>query len=116
MASIPKRNVLIIGASGIVGKSAVEQYIDDGNWNVHGLSRRFPEILDEKHAKEFRHTKLDLMDVEECQRTLPQFSHVTHILYSALIEQDGDLQGMGHSILQRQGEVANIHRRLMEVY
>lgn len=89
MGSLSK-SVLIIGASGIVGKSAVQEFINAG-WETHGISRRYPEILAPEHQEKFKHHKLDLFDVEACERELPKFSFITHILYSALIEQDGDL-------------------------
>ena len=91
MAFSPEKNILILGASGIVGKSAVEMFIDDRSWNVYGISRRFPEILSEEHSKKLRHTSLDLFDAAACQEVLPKFSHITHILYTALIDHGTDM-------------------------
>lgn len=90
MGSLSKRSVLVIGASGIVGKSAIQEFINAG-WETHGISRRYPEILAPEHDKHFIHHKLDLFDKAACARELPKLSFVTHILYSALIEQEGDL-------------------------
>ncbi|KAB5517413.1 hypothetical protein GE09DRAFT_1158762 [Coniochaeta sp. 2T2.1] len=90
MDSRPRQSVLVIGASGIVGKSAIQEFIDAG-WETHGISRRYPEVLAVRHDAKFQHHKLDLFDVEACKRELLKFSFVTHILYAALIEQEGDL-------------------------
>jgi nucleoside-diphosphate-sugar epimerase len=91
MGSVAKKNVLIIGASGIVGKSAVEEFVKSGEWNVYGISRTYPSILSAGHSVIFQHTPLDLFDQKACADVLPHFNSVTHILYCALIEQPGDL-------------------------
>jgi nucleoside-diphosphate-sugar epimerase len=90
MGSVSKRSVLVIGASGIVGKSAIQEFIN-AQWETHGISRRNPQIVAPEYEKHFDHHKLDLFDKEACARELLKFSFVTHILYSALIEQEGDL-------------------------
>jgi nucleoside-diphosphate-sugar epimerase len=90
MGSIERRAVLIIGASGIVGKSAVQEFINAG-WETHGISRRYPEILAPEYKEKFIHHSLDLFDKPTLDQELPKFSFVTHILYTALIEQPGNL-------------------------
>ncbi len=94
--NMSRNAVLVIGASGIVGKSAIQEFINAG-WETHGISRRYPEVLAPEHQAKFHHHVVDLFDIEACRRELPKFAFVTHILYSALIEQEGDLMNSWQS-------------------
>jgi len=108
MTGRPRKAVLIIGASGIAGKSAVQEFIDAG-WVTYGVSRGYPEILAPRHQERFIHHSLDLFDVEACQRVLQQFSSITHVVYSALIESEGDLQDSWRS-----SETGRMNQTMME--
>jgi len=81
--------VLIIGASGIVGTSAVEAFLAQG-WNVVALSRRPPEI---RSPRAFRHVVVDLMDEKACRDAAAGLRDVTHVVYAALFEKPGLVAG-----------------------
>lgn len=52
--------ILIAGASGLVGAACIDRFLDDG-WNVIAVSRRKPEVFNDKP---FRHVSLDLRDAD----------------------------------------------------
>ncbi|HVB52719.1 MAG TPA: NAD-dependent epimerase/dehydratase family protein [Candidatus Acidoferrales bacterium] len=81
--------VLVTGASGLVGTAAVERFLADG-WSVVALSRRRPEV---DNATPFRHIAVDLRDGESCRAALADVGDVTHIVYAAVYEKDGLVQG-----------------------
>lgn len=81
--------VLIAGASGVVGASAVDAYLDAG-WDVVALSRRAPEV---DSARPFQHLACDLRDAAAARAALAAVHGVTHIVYAALFEQPGLIAG-----------------------
>ena len=83
------RTVLVAGASGVVGVSAVEAFLRDG-WDVIALSRRRPETA---ATRDFRHLAVDLRDAESSRRALSELRGVTHVVYAALFEKPGLIGG-----------------------
>lgn len=75
------RKILIVGATGIVGRAATEHFRSLPNWQTVTLSRRAP---DGEAAQ--RHVALDLTDRAACVRAAPALASVTDVLYSALYE------------------------------
>ena len=73
--------VLIVGALGVVGRSAVEHFETRDGWNVVGLSRRGPNF--ETSA---RFVSADLMDGAGVEAALAQVGPITHVIYTALFE------------------------------
>lgn len=82
-------NVLVVGASGVVGTSAINAFLREG-WNVVGVSRREPEI---EPSDRFRHLPLDLFDRADVAEKLSQLSDITHVAFAALSEQPGLVAG-----------------------
>ena len=81
----PERVVLVAGASGVVGRAALERLAP-----VHrafGLSRRPPD------TDAGRHLRVDLTDREATRRALADLPPVTHLVYAALFEKPGLLEG-----------------------
>ncbi len=85
----PQGEVLILGASGLVGTQAANAFIKAG-WKVHASSRRFPELID---AGSFRHLSLDLMNPADCEAAVEELSAVTHVVYTAVYELPGLMPG-----------------------
>lgn len=83
------RTVLVAGASGVVGVSAVDAFLREG-WDVIALSRRKPEI---ESKKPFRHIAVDLRDADATRRALGELRGVTHVVYAALFEKPGLIGG-----------------------
>lgn len=82
---MPTRRILVAGASGVVGRAALEHFaVTD---EVHGLSRRPPD------TDAGVHHALDLTDRDACLATLAALPPFTHVVYAALHEQPGLLAG-----------------------
>lgn len=85
-----KKTVLIIGASGVVGWSAVESFLADSECEVITVSRRRPEM---NSNREFRHISVDLRDREQSESVFSELSGITHVVYAALYEKPGLIEG-----------------------
>jgi nucleoside-diphosphate-sugar epimerase len=81
--------VLIAGASGVVGSAALERFLDDG-WEAVALSRRRPDIDSDR---DFQHLSVDLRDADAAREALEPVDGVTHVVYAALYEKPGLIQG-----------------------
>jgi len=84
------KTVLIAGGSGVVGFSALEEFLADDRWNVVNVSRRRPET---KSTRPFRHLSVDLRDTDQCKEILGQLRGVTHVVYASLYEKPGLIAG-----------------------
>ena len=83
------KTVLILGASGVVGTAAVEQFLEEGA-EVIAVSRRKPEI---RGDRPWRHLAVDLRDAEASRAAFTQMPDVTHVVYAALYEKPGLIAG-----------------------
>jgi len=79
--------MLVVGASGIVGRAALEHFDELPGWRAIGLSRRAPDLPD------IEHIALDLQNAEACERVAKSLHEVTHVIYAALYEKPGLLAG-----------------------
>ena len=84
------KTVLIAGGSGVVGFSALEEFLADDHWDVVNVSRRRPET---KSKRPFRHLSADLRNADQCKETLGKLRGVTHVVYAALYEKPGLIAG-----------------------
>jgi nucleoside-diphosphate-sugar epimerase len=84
-----KKKILIAGASGVVGASAVDSFLAAGD-EVIALSRRKPEVLS---SKPFEHLAVDLRDAQASGWALSGLQGVTHVVYAALFEKPGLIPG-----------------------
>lgn len=80
--------VLIVGASGIVGRAAVDHFNGLPGWRVVATSRRAPDI-EGNHA----FVALDLRDAAACEAAAAGFAAVTHVVFAALYEKPGLVVG-----------------------
>ncbi|MEM9176842.1 MAG: SDR family oxidoreductase [Myxococcota bacterium] len=80
------RRVLVVGASGIVGRAAFERFATAG-WQTYGVSRRAPDL------EVGTHVPLDLLDAEACRAGLAALPPITHVVFAALQEKAGLLEG-----------------------
>ncbi|MGE3848509.1 MAG: NAD-dependent epimerase/dehydratase family protein [Gammaproteobacteria bacterium] len=81
--------VLIAGASGLIGTAAALEFLARG-WRVIALSRRLPELLE---GLPLVHVPLDLTDADACARAATGFGEVTHLVYTAVFELPGLIDG-----------------------
>jgi nucleoside-diphosphate-sugar epimerase len=85
---MPKRKILVAGASGLVGFAAVKHFAQLSDWEVVGVSRRIPPGLEGATL-----LSVDLSDQTRCAEVFAQMPDVTHIVYAALYEKPGLVQG-----------------------
>lgn len=81
--------VLIVGASGVIGQSAIARFCDSRFERVIGISRRRPPALPER----CEHLSLDLNDAAACRAAVATLGDVTHVVYAALYEKPGLVSG-----------------------
>lgn len=82
------RVVLVVGASGIVGRSAVARFSGQPGTQVIALSRRPPDL-----DGDFAFQALDLTDDAACAAASEAWAKVTHVVYTALYEKPGLIRG-----------------------
>ena len=75
----PPRHVLVVGATGVVGRAAVEHFTALGDWKITMVSRRPPG-----YATDALHVPLDLTDEAACTAVLGTMQGVTHLIYTAI--------------------------------
>ena len=80
--------VLVAGASGVVGYSAVKHFATVPGCAVVGLSRRLPMDLEGATL-----VSVDLHDADACRAVVRAHSDVTHLVYAALFEKPGLVAG-----------------------
>lgn len=80
--------MLVVGALGVVGRSAVEQFETMAGWTVAGLARRAPNF-----TTGATFVSADLADREAVNRAIDAVGPVTHVIYTALFEKPNIAQG-----------------------
>src|SRR5215470_6578976 len=85
---MPKRKVLVAGASGLVGFAAVKHFAQLPDWEAVGVSRRLPWGLEGATL-----ISVDLTDTACCAEVFGQMHDVTHVVYAALYEKPGLVRG-----------------------
>ncbi len=83
-----KKKVLVAGASGLVGFAAVRHFAGLDDWDVAGVSRRIPDGLEGATL-----ISVDLQDQARCTEVFSHMHDVTHVVYTALYEKPGVVQG-----------------------
>lgn len=97
-----ERTVLVVGASGIVGRAAFEHFATTDGWRAFGVSRRGPDLT------VGRHVSLDLLDGDGCRSRLADLPPITHMVYAALQEKPGLVEGWFDP------ELMETNRRMLE--
>ena len=82
------QTILIAGATGLVGYAALKHFARYSGSQVIAVSRRAPRELFGA-----RHIPLDLTDVARCQAAASELTGVTHLVYAALFERPGLVEG-----------------------
>jgi nucleoside-diphosphate-sugar epimerase len=86
---MPRKTVLIAGASGLVGYAAMKNFfVGDAACEVIAISRRRP---DETFGAQF--VAIDLTDAQSCSEIFSTLGNVTHVIYAALHERPGRIAG-----------------------
>jgi len=82
-----RKTVVVAGASGLVGYAALKHFAEASAADVIALSRRRPPGF------EGRHVALDLTDAAACRVAADSLQGVTHLVYAALFELPGLVEG-----------------------
>ena len=82
------RKVVVAGATGLVGNAALRHFGGAGGAELIALSRRQPRNL-----YGARHVALDLTDAAQCAVIAPEFKGTTHLIYTALHEEQSLVDG-----------------------
>lgn len=85
---MPRKVVLVAGASGLVGYAAMKHFAGEPGCEVIAVSRRRP---DETVGARF--IAADLTDARACTETFGTLQDVTHVIYAALYERPGLVAG-----------------------
>ena len=84
------RNLLVVGATGLLGRAVLKHFRTKSDWHCIGLSRRSPDL------SEVSHVKSDLMDKSSLDNQHTILKNVTHLVYGALYEMDDLISGWQH--------------------
>jgi nucleoside-diphosphate-sugar epimerase len=87
MVRMTLKTVLVAGATGLVGYAALKHFSASPDTRVIALSRRRPADF------AGRHLALDLTDVAACETAAGTLGDVTHVVYAALFELPGLVEG-----------------------
>jgi nucleoside-diphosphate-sugar epimerase len=83
-----RKTVLVAGATGVVGYAALKHFAAEPGADVIGVSRRVPPGVPSA-----RHLALDLTDAAACLDAAEAMRDVTHLVYAALFELPGLVEG-----------------------
>jgi nucleoside-diphosphate-sugar epimerase len=84
-----KKQILIAGASGLVGRGAIRAFAGDSDCEAVATSRREPEDLE----RAARFVPADLVDEAACRRIFSQMTGITHLVFAALYEKENLIAG-----------------------
>ncbi len=76
-----RKTMLVIGATGVIGRRLIETLEPMEDWDIVGVSRRAPGF-----ATRARHISVDLSDRDDCIAKLGGLSGVTHMMFAAYID------------------------------
>src|SRR5271156_3330552 len=85
---MPRKKILIAGASGLVGYAAVRHFASLPDWDVVAISRRIPTGV---QGAEF--ISIDLTETITCKEVFGRMTDVTHLAYAALYEKADLIKG-----------------------
>ncbi len=83
--------LLVAGASGLLGRAALEHFAGLGDWHLTGISRRAHGVSGASHLA------VDLASPEGVWRHREALAGTTHLLYVALHERDDLVAGWMHA-------------------
>ena len=79
--------LLVVGATGLLGRAAIKYFRAKKGWICAGLSRRPHKFRNVEYLAR------DLLDNPSIEKHQSKLRDVTHILYAALYEMDDLLSG-----------------------
>src|SRR6266705_3996867 len=73
-----RKEAVVVGALGVIGRYIVERLLKEEDWSVVGLSRRAAAA-----APRYRHVSVDLLDGADTAAKLAGCTQATHVFYAA---------------------------------
>jgi nucleoside-diphosphate-sugar epimerase len=73
-----RKEAVVVGALGVIGRYIVERLLKEDDWSVIGLSRRAANT-----APRYRHISVDLLDRADAAAKLAGLTQATHVFYAA---------------------------------
>jgi nucleoside-diphosphate-sugar epimerase len=97
-----RKQAVVVGALGVIGRYIVERLLREGDWSVIGLSRRQAEA-----APRYRHISVDLLDRETAAAELAGLTEATHVFYAAFAPAAGAAAGYASNIAPNRDMLVN---------
>jgi nucleoside-diphosphate-sugar epimerase len=88
-----RRQAVVVGALGVIGRYIVERLLGEDDWSVTGLSRRKAD-----DSARYRHVCVDLLDQRDTNDKLAGLSEATHIFYAAFQPVSGAAAGYAANV------------------
>ena len=76
IGQVRDNKVLIAGATGVVGHTAMEHFAALPDWDVVAISRNEPQ-----YKEAYTHIAVDLIDEVRCREVFGDMGDVTHVVY-----------------------------------
>ncbi len=77
-----RKQALVLGATGVTGRSILRHLARLREWDVVAVSRRPPDLGQDLEGR-FAHLAVDLLDASACRAELGRLREVTHIFFAA---------------------------------
>ncbi len=87
LGQVRGNKILIAGATGVVGHTALEHFAALSGWDVVAISRSKPQ-----YNAAYTHIVVDLTDEVRCREVFGQMSDITHVVYTALHDRAGPIK------------------------
>src|SRR5262245_49095977 len=97
-----RKEAVVGGALGVVGRYIVERLLEEDDWSVVGLSRRAAEA-----APRYRHISVDLLDREATAAKLAGLTQATHVFYAAFAPAAGAAAGFAANVTPNRDMLVN---------
>jgi nucleoside-diphosphate-sugar epimerase len=97
-----RKQAVVIGALGVIGRYIVERLLRQDDWSVVGLSRRAAGT-----AGRYRHISVDLLDRADTAASLAGLSAATHVFYAAFQPAPGAAAGYAANIAPNRDMLVN---------
>jgi nucleoside-diphosphate-sugar epimerase len=82
------KQALVLGATGVTGRSILRHLVGLPDWDVVAVSRRRPDLGPDLEGR-FAHLALDLLDADACRARLGELRGLTHVFFAAYVEGPG---------------------------
>src|SRR5690349_11495009 len=97
-----RRQAVVIGALGVIGRYIVERLLKEDDWSIVGVSRRAADA-----APRYRHVCVDLLDRKAAAARLGELSEATHVFYAAFQPSTGAAAGYAANIAPNRDMLVN---------